>query len=115
MQYMILIYGDEAAMAAVPEADGQQMMAAYYAYSQAMAEAGVMTAGERLRPTSAATTLRARDGRLQVLDGPYAETKEQLAGYYVIDVPDIDAALAWAGRCPGAAVGSIEVRPIWSM
>ena len=115
MQYLILIYGNEAAMAAASEEDGKQMMAAYYAYSEAMASAGVMTGANRLRPSSAATTVRLRDGKTQVLDGPYAETKEQLGGYYLIDVPDLDAALTWAGRCPGAAVGSVEVRPVWAM
>ena len=71
--------------------------------------------GERLRPTSDATTVRVQAGKNQVLDGPYADTKEQLGGYYLIDVPDLDAALSWAARCPGASQGVIEVRPIWPM
>jgi hypothetical protein len=78
-----------------------------------MKKAGVLVGGERLRPTSDATTVRVKDGKTQVLDGPYAETKEQLGGYYMIDVPDLDAALSWAARCPGAATGTMEVRPIW--
>ena len=74
-----------------------------------------MLGGNRLRPTSSTTTVRVVDGKTQVLDGPYAETKEQLAGYYLIEVPDLDAALSWAARCPGASYGSMEVRPIWQM
>jgi hypothetical protein len=115
MQYMLLIYGDEAAMAAAPEAAVGEMLAAYGAYSEAMVAAGVMAGGNRLRPSRAATAVRVADGRAQVLDGPYAETKEQLAGYFLIDVPDLDAALAWAERCPGAATGTVEVRPVWAM
>jgi hypothetical protein len=115
MQYMLLIYGNEAAMATASEAATGQMTAAYGAYTEAMIQAGVMKAGGRLRPSSAATTVRSVDGKAQVLDGPYAETKEQLGGYYIIDAPDLDAALSWAERCPGAAYGVIEVRPIWAM
>jgi hypothetical protein len=115
MQYLLLIYGNEVAMEAVTEANSGKMLAAYGAYSEAMVKAGVMVGGNRLRPTSTATTVRAPGGKTQVLDGPYAETKEQLGGYYLIDVPDLDAALSWAERCPGAATGTIEVRPIWAM
>jgi hypothetical protein len=115
MQYLLLIYGNEAAMEAATDANNGKMLAAYGAYSEAMVKAGVMVGGNRLRPTSAATTVRAPGGKTQVLDGPYAETKEQLGGYYLIDVPDLDAALSWAERCPGAATGTIEVRPIWAM
>jgi hypothetical protein len=85
------------------------------AYTEAMKKAGVHVGGERLRPTSASSTVRVANGKTQVLDGPYAETKEQLGGYYMIDVPDLDAALSWAARCPGAAHGTMEVRPIWAM
>jgi len=115
MQYMLLIYGNEAAMAAAPEAAVNQTMGAYMAYGQAMTEASVRVAGGRLRPTSSATTVRISNGKTQVLDGPYAETKEQLGGYFIIEAPDLDAALSWAERCPGAAQGVIEVRPIWAM
>jgi hypothetical protein len=115
MQYLMLIYSDEAAMQAASEADSGKMMAAYGAYTEAMVKAGAMAGGNRLRPSSAATTVRSPGGKTQVLDGPYAETKEQLGGYYLIEAPDLDAALSWAERCPGAAVGAIEVRPIWPM
>jgi hypothetical protein len=115
MQYLLLIYDNEAAMATASEADKGQMTAAYGAYTEAMAKAGVLGGGNRLRPTSTATTIRSPGGKTQVLDGPYAETKEQLGGYYLIEAPDLDAALSWAERCPGAAMGAIEVRPIWPM
>jgi hypothetical protein len=115
MQYILLIYSNEAAMEAASEADSGRMLAAYGAYSEAMAQAGVMVGGNRLRPSSATTTVRSPGGKTQVLDGPYAETKEQLGGYFIIDVPDLDSALSWAERCPGSAVGTIEVRPIWAM
>ena len=115
MQYMLMIYGNEAAMASASEGDIGQMMAAYGAYTQAMIQAGVMKAGDRLHRSSAATTVRSVGGKTQVLDGPYADTKEQLGGYYIIDVPDLDAALSWAERCPGAGFGVIEFRPVWMM
>jgi hypothetical protein len=115
MQYLLMIYGNEAGMLAAPKEMVTQMSAAYGAYTEAMKKAGVWVGGERLRPTSDATTVRVKDGKTQVLDGPYAETKEQLGGYYMIDVPDLDAALSWASRCPGASTGTMEVRPIWPM
>jgi hypothetical protein len=115
MQYLLLIYGNEAGMQAASKADVEQMIAAYGAYTQAMKTAGVMVAADRLKPSTAASTVRIADGKTKVLDGPYAETKEQLGGYYLIDVPDLDAALSWAARCPGANYGVIEVRPVWAM
>jgi len=115
MQYMLLIHASEAGLQAASEQDIGRMHAAYGAYTEAMVKAGVMVAGGRLRPTSSATTVRLVDGKTQVLDGPYAETKEQLGGYYLIEVADLDAALSWAARCPGASHGAIEVRPIWPM
>ena len=115
MQYMLLIYSDEAARKNIGEAEMGQMIAAYTAYSEAVSKAGILVGSDRLRPAAAATTVRVADGKTQVLNGPYAETKEQLGGYYLIDVPDLDAALSWAARCPGASYGSIEVRPIWQM
>jgi hypothetical protein len=115
MHYLLMIYGNEAAMASASEADSGKMLAAYGAYTEAMIKAGVMVGANRLRPSATATTVRASEGKTQVLDGPYAETKEQLGGYYLINVPDLDAALSWAERCPGSAVGTIEVRPIWEM
>ena len=115
MQYMLLIFGNEAGMQAASKAEMGQMMAAYGAYTEAMKKAGIMVGGDRLQPSAAATTVRVADGKTKVLNGPYAETKEQLGGYYIIEVPDLDAALSWAARCPGASHGTIEVRPIWAM
>lgn len=115
MQYMLMIFTNEASEQTQSEAQNKQMMAAYGAYSQAMEAAGVIRGGERLRPASSATTVRAPGGKTSVLNGPYAETKEQLGGYYIIEVADLDAAIAWAARCPSAGHGAIEVRPIWPM
>ena len=115
MKYMLLIYSNEAGMQNASKTDVDQMMGAYAAYSEAMAKAGVMVSADRLQRSASATTVRIADGKTQVLDGPYAETKEQLGGYYLIDVPDLDAALSWAARCPGASHGVVEVRPIWAM
>ena len=115
MQYLLMIYNNEAGLLAAPKDKAAQMSAAYVAYSEAMAKAGVVLGGNRLRPTSEATTVRVKDGKTEVLDGPYADTKEQLGGYYLLDVPDLDAALSWAARCPTAANGTIEVRAIWPM
>jgi hypothetical protein len=115
VQYMLLIHTPEAFYKSASKADIEKTMAAYGAYTDAMKKAGVMIAGDRLQPVATATTVRVANGKSTVLDGPYAETKEQLGGYYIIDVPDLDAALSWAARCPGASSGAIEVRPIWSM
>jgi hypothetical protein len=115
MQYLLLIYGNEAGMLAATKEQSNQMLAAYGAYTEAMKKAGVIVGGERLKPTSTATSVRVAKGKTEVLNGPYAETKEQLGGYYMIDVPDLDSALSWAARCPGANHGTIEVRPIWAM
>jgi hypothetical protein len=112
---MLLLYGDEAAMQAASQEAVGQIIAAYGAYTEAMKKAGVHVGSNRLRPTSSGTTVRVANGKTQVLDGPYAETKEQLGGYYMIEVPDLDAALSWAARCPGASHGTIEVRPLWVM
>ena len=84
------------------------MMSAYTAYTEALQASGALKGGNALHPTTSATTVRGEG----VLDGPFSETKEQLGGYYLVDVPDLDAALQWAKRCPGAQFGAIEVRPI---
>jgi hypothetical protein len=112
MQYMLLIYGDEGARAHATKEQMGQMMSAYIAYTDAMKKAGVFKAGDPLQPTSTATTVRAPDGKAKVLNGPYAESKEQLGGYYLIEAADLDSALSWAARCPGAQFGAIEVRPV---
>lgn len=107
MQYMLLIYEDESNGPA-DEAE----MARWFEVTDAMGQAGVMRAGEALHPTATATTVRVQNGAVVATDGPFAETREQLGGYYVIDVPDLDAAIEWAGKMPNADKGSIEVRPV---
>ncbi len=115
MKYMLLIYGDEAARQSASKEQMGQMFAAYGAYTEAMKKAGAYVAGDPLQPTATASTVRVNGGSPKVLNGPYADTKEQLGGYYIIDVPDLDAALSWASRCPGASVGTLEVRPLMTM
>ena len=115
MQYLLTLYADESGWDKMTPEQQQQGVAAYASYGKALQEAGVFKGSNRLRPSSTATTVRTTNGKTQVLDGPYADSKEQLGGYYLIDVPDLDAALSWAGRCPGAAHGIIEVRAIWGM
>ena len=111
----LLLHAEEAGFMNMTPEQQQQGMAAYMAYSKALVEAGAMVGSNRLRPVATATTVRVVDGKTQVLDGPYADSKEQLGGYFLIEVPDLDAALGWAARCPGASHGIVEVRPIWSM
>jgi hypothetical protein len=106
---MMLIHHDEDALANAPK---QQLWADYAAFNEALAKAGAgFAAGERLESSTAATTVRVREGDSQVLDGPYADTKEQFAGYFMIDVADLDEAIAWAKRCPSSKYGAIEIRP----
>ena len=114
MQYLLMIYRDEAAMLSANKEAADRTMAAYAAYTEAMKKAGVYIGGNRLKPTNSATTVRNSAGKTNVSDGPFAETKEQLGGYYLIEAPDTDAALSWAARCPGASQGAIEVRPVWT-
>jgi hypothetical protein len=112
MKYVLAIYGDEAARADATPEQGAATMQAYDALTREMEQAGVLLGGEGLQPSSTATTLRVRDGERLLTDGPFAETRETLAGFYLVDVDDLDAALAWAAKIPHAAVGSIEVRPV---
>jgi hypothetical protein len=112
---MLMIYSNEAWFATATKEDIGQMIAAYTSYTEALKKSGAWVAGDRLRPASAATTVRIANGKTEVLNGPYADTKEQLGGYYLIESPDLDAALTWAARCPGASYGAIEVRPIFAM
>jgi hypothetical protein len=114
MQYLLLIYQNETQMLAASKEAAERSFAAYVAYTEAMKKAGVYVGGNRLRPTTSATTVRVANDKTEVLNGPYVETKEQLGGYYMIDVPDLDAAVSWASRCPGASQGTMEVRPIWT-
>ena len=116
MTYTILIY--ETATEFNARTDDRRKDAywgAYRAYHKALTDAGVVVGGHALQPPQAATTIRQHDGKRQVQDGPYAEAKEQLGGYFVIDVPDLDTALDWAARCPASSTGAVEVRPNLSM
>ena len=108
MQYLLMI--EYAKMDAVT---GKKMLEEYGAFTQSIVQSGNFKAGDRLQPTTTATTVQVRDGKMLTTDGPFAETREQLAGYYLVDAKDLDAALAIAARIPSARVGSIEVRPIW--
>ncbi len=112
MQYICLIYSDEQAWQGLSDDDRGQMIADYGAFTGSIKASGNIVAGDALQPTTTATTVRVRDGETLVTDGPFAETKEQLGGYYVIEAKDADEALAIAARIPGARYGSIEVRPI---
>ena len=109
MRYMMLIHHDETALAA---ADQKALWADFGAFNEALSKAEGGSSGERLQPSSAATTVRQHDGKVDVLDGPYADTKEQFAGYFFVTAPDIDGAIAWAKRCPSSKYGSIEIRPV---
>lgn len=113
MEYLLILYAEEAGWNKMTPAEREHGLAAYMAYSKALTAAGVLKGSNRLQPIAAATTVRLSNGKPQVLDGPYADTKEQLGGYFLIDVPDLDAALSWAARCPAAGHGVVEVRPIW--
>lgn len=115
MQYLLMLYSEEAMWPKMTKAEQEQGLAAYKAYGEALTKAGVFKGSNRLQPSSSATTVRVANGKSQVLDGPFVDSKEQVGGYYLIDVPDLDAALSWAARCPGAGHGTIEVRPVWSM
>lgn len=112
MQYMMLIYGDEKIYESMSEDQIKQLMAGFGAYTSALKGAGVLRGGSELAPVRSATTVRANGGKPVCTDGPFAETKEQLGGYYLIDVPNLDEAIHWAGQCPAASTGSIEVRPL---
>ena len=115
MQYLLMAYVDETRWPKMSKSEQEQGIAAYAAYSEALKTSGAMKGSNRLQPSSVATTVRSTNGKPQVLDGPYVDSKEQLGGYFLIDVPDLDAALSWASRCPAVNHGVVEVRPIWSM
>ena len=115
MKYMLMIFADQKRFETMTEAEQAKGLAAYGAYLEALKSAGVYSGSERLRPVEMATTVRVSNGNTEVLNGPYAETKEQLGGYFLIDVPDLDAAISWAARCPGASHGVVEVRSVWTM
>lgn len=113
MEYLLMLYMNEAGWTGLSPTEREQGMAAYTSYTEALTKAGALRGGNRLQPSSVSTTIRLTDGKSQVLDGPYADSKEQLGGYYLIDVPDLDEAISWAARCPATVHGIVEVRPVW--
>lgn len=115
MQYLLLIYTNETEAAARSAEEKQKMFADYGAFTKSIIQTGNFKAGDALQPVSTATTVRVRDGKQLVTDGPFAETREQLGGYYLVEAKDLDEARSIAARIPGAATGSIEVRPIMAM
>ncbi len=112
MQYMLLIYHDEKGWLDLPKDQLQAMVAAYGAFTQELIASGAMRAGSALRPVATATMVRVRNGKVLTTDGPFAETKEQLGGYYIIDVPSVDEAVKWAAKIPSANGGAVEIRPL---
>ena len=112
MQYLLLIYGNEKRWETMPKGESDQVYAEYGAFTESIVKSGNFKAGEELAPTSAATTVRVRSGKTQVTDGPFAETREQLGGFYLIEAENLDQAIQIAARIPSARDGSIEIRPL---
>jgi len=115
MQYLLLIYQNEAEMTARSKAETETMHGEYGAFTQAIIKSGHFKGGERLHPVSAATTVRVRGDKTLTTDGPFAETREQLGGYYMIEAKNLDEATAIAAKLPGSKYGSVEIRPVWAM
>ena len=114
MKYLCMIYDDEKQMAAMPKSEADRFMGDYFTFTENIRQSGHYIAGEALQPVSTATTVRLRNGKLSTTDGPFAETKEQLGGFYLIEARDLNDAIQVASRIPSARYGSIEVRPIMS-
>ena len=112
MQYMLLIYDNEKMWPSMNEKERNALMGEYFAYTEELKKSGKLVAGDALQPTNTATTVRVRNGKPLTTDGPFAETKEQLGGYYLIEAKDLDEAMDWAAKIPGSRLGSIEVRPV---
>ncbi len=112
MKYMMLIYSPDVDRSAASPEERKAEMDRWFGYSDDMAKAGVMVAGDALHPVATATSVRHRDGKDLVTDGPFAETKEVLGGYYLMEVPSLDEAIEWAKRCPAALYGTVELRPL---
>lgn len=115
MQYLLLIYEDEASWAKLSQEEGRKIFAEYGEFTQSIIKSGHFRAGEPLKPVATATTVRVKDGKTLTTAGPFAETREQLGGYYLVDAQDLDEAIAIAARIPAARAGSIEIRPIMEM
>jgi hypothetical protein len=112
MKYLLAIYSDEDARRGMTEDDFSALSNEYWKYSEELEKSGLGRGGEGLEPVSTATTVRVRNGETQITDGPFAETKETLAGFYLVDTGTLDEAIDWASRIPGARIGSVEVRPV---
>jgi len=115
MKYLCLIYSNEEAFAAMPQSEASTMLSEYRAYTKRYTESGHVLGGNALQPTHTATTVRMRDGKISTTDGPFAETREQLGGYYLLEAKDLNEAIQLAAKIPEARTGSIEVRPIWEL
>ena len=115
MNYLLLIYSNEAEENALSETQNKKLMDEYTEFTKSIIQSGAFKAADRLRPVSAASTVRIRNGKTAITDGPFAETREQLGGYYLVEAKNLDEATAIAARIPSARTGSIEVRPVWSM
>ena len=112
MKYMLLIYAEEGGFEQLSQEEREASMAAWFSYTEDMRRAGAWVAGDALQSTESSTSVRVRDGKTLTTDGPFAETKEALGGFYVLEAESLDEALAWAAKCPGALYGTIEVRPL---
>src|SRR5262245_29211657 len=112
MKYLCLIYDEESKMATMPKSESDAFMGEYFAFTEGIRKSGQYVGGNALQPVHTATTVRLRNGKMSTTDGPFAETKEQLGGYYLIDARDLNEALQVASRIPSARTGSVEVRPI---
>jgi hypothetical protein len=115
MRYLLMICTDEEAIGALSPEEVSAGVAEYAQFGEEMSRRGVLRGGDRLRPTTDATTVRVRDGEVLVADGPFAETKEQVGGYFLVDCEDLDEAIEVASQIPSARDGTIEVRPIWEL
>jgi hypothetical protein len=115
MKYLCLIYSDENKIASLPENEGKAMMGEYLAFTEGIKRSGQYLAAERLQRTPTAVTIRSRNGKVSTTDGPFAETKEQLGGFYMIEARDLNDAIQIASKIPGTRTGSIEVRPVWEL
>lgn len=112
MRYLCLIYDEETKLDAMPQEEAEAFMAEYFAFTEDVRRSGHFVAGEALKPISTATTVRVRNGELSATDGPFAETREQLGGFYLIEARDLNDAIQVASRIPSARIGSVEIRPV---
>jgi hypothetical protein len=113
MKYLCLIYQDQSVAQALPKAEAEKIYGEYLAFTDEIKNSGRLLGSNRLQPTQTATTVRVRNGKLTATDGPFAETKEQLGGYYLVEARDLNDAIHIAAKIPSARFGSIEVRPVW--